>query len=267
MTKRVFITGGASGLGRAMALRYMRDGARVCIGDLNDPRGEATRLELGADAMYRRCDVTKESDLQAVADELRTAWGGLDVLVNNAGVAQAGPIDEVPIADWEWILNINLLGVVRGCKVFTPMLKNQGSGLIINIASMAGLLDVPNMGSYNVSKAGVVSLSGTLRQELWTHGVHVSVACPSFFQTNLEESMRTSDPTLKVTMSRMLAKGKLTAAQVADRIVDGAARGEDVILPHRDGAGAWFAKRFLPNSVYHQLFHRSVVRMMPPKER
>ena len=247
MQKRVFITGGASGLGKAMARRYARDGARVCIGDLNDERGEATRQELGDSALYRRCDVTREADLKAVADELCTAWGGLDVLVNNAGVAQAGPVDEVAIADWEWILNINLLGV------------------IINIASMAGLLDVPNMGSYNVSKAGVVALSGTLKQELWSHGVNVSVACPSFFLTNLEESMRASDPALKLAMHRMLSRGKLTAEVIAGKIIDGAARGEDVVLPHRDGAVAWFGKRFLPNSVYHSLFHRSVERMMQPK--
>ena len=140
-TKRVFITGGASGLGRALALRYARDGWRVCIADLNDERGASTRTELAAagavEALYRHADVTSEADLQAIADELARVWGGLDVLINNAGVAQAGAIEDVSLSDWEWILNINLLGVVRGCKVFTPIFKRQGSGHIVNIASMA----------------------------------------------------------------------------------------------------------------------------------
>jgi NAD(P)-dependent dehydrogenase (short-subunit alcohol dehydrogenase family) len=268
MTTRVFITGGASGLGKALATRYARDGARVCIGDLNDARGEATRKGLeasGGTALYRHCDVTREADLQKVADELNALWGGVDILVNNAGVAQAGPIDKVELTDWEWIININLLGVVRGCKAFVPMLKRQRRGSIINIASMAGLLDVPNMASYNVTKAAVVALSGTLTQELMGDGITVSVACPSFFMTNLEESMRTTDPTLQHTMRKLLARGKLSADQVANTIVDGAARGEHLILPHADAATAWFAKRFLPNSLYHALFHRNVRRMMPTR--
>lgn len=264
--KRVFITGGASGLGRTLALRYARDGWDVCIADLNDTRGEATRRELaalGAKALYYHADVTNEADLEFVAAELSAIWGGLDLLINNAGVAQAGAIDDVALSDWEWILNINLLGVVRGCKVFTPIFKRQGSGQIVNIASMAGLLDVPMMASYNVSKAAVVALSGTLAQELARHGISVSVACPSFFQTNLEETLRTGDPGLKKMMGRLLSRGKLDATQVADRIVDGAARRQAYILPHADGRRLWLAKRFLPQRLYAWLFQRSVRRMMP----
>ncbi len=269
--KRVFITGGASGLGRALALRHARAGWRVCIADLNDARGESVRQELlsaGApDAVYHHADVTREQDLQAVADDLTQRWGGLDVLINNAGVAQAGAIEDVTLSDWQWIIDINLLGVVRGCKIFTPIFKRQGSGHIVNIASMAGLLDVPRMASYNVTKAAVVALTGTLEQELMEHGIHVSVVCPSFFQTNLEETMRASDPGLKKMMSKLLASGKLSAEDVAERIFQGVARQDVHILPHAAGERLWLAKRYLPHSFYSRMFQRSVVRMKPRSQR
>jgi len=268
---RVFITGGASGLGRALALRYARDGWRVCIADLNDERGNNTLTELAAagaaEAFYRHADVTCEADLQAIADELVQAWGGLDVLINNAGVAQAGAIDTVSLSDWEWILNINLLGVVRGCKVFTPIFKQQGSGHIVNIASMAGLLDVPRMASYNVSKAAVVALTTTLEQELMADGIHVSVVCPSFFQTNLGETMRANDPGLIKMMSKLLASGKLSAEQVADAIVAGVAKKQVHILPHVAGERLWLAKRYLPHALYSRMFQKSMKGMKPRSER
>lgn len=262
--KRVFITGGASGLGRALALRYARDGWRVAIADLNDARGEATRdelTELGVQALYFHADVTREDDLHHVSSELNRVWGGLDILINNAGVAQAGAIEDVSIADWEWILDINLLGVVRGCKVFTPTFKLQGHGHIVNIASMAGLLDVPRMAAYNVSKAAVVALTTTLEQELGDDGINVSVVCPSFFQTNLEESMRSTDPRLKKMMNKLLASGKLSADQVADAIVAGVARKQVHILPHVAGERLWHAKQLLPHRAYSYLFRRSLGRL------
>lgn len=270
--KKVLITGGASGLGQALARRYALAGWQVCITDLNDIRGQETLKELeklavaGAGMLYRHADVTSEDNLQAVADELDALWGGLDVLINNAGVAQGGSIEDVAISDWEWIININLLGVVRGCKVFTPIFKRQGSGHIVNIASMAGLLDVPRMASYNVSKAAVVALSGTLEQELMSDGIHVSVVCPSFFQTNLEESMRTTDPHIKKMMNKLLSSGKLSAEQVAEHIFLAVKKQETYILPHPEGRRLWLAKRYLPQRLYRKLFHRSLSRMKPKKE-
>lgn len=266
MNKRVFITGGASGLGQALALRYARDGWDVCIADLNDGRGKLTCELLkvyGGKALYFDADVTVEADMQRVADELQKQWNGLDLLINNAGVAQLGAIDEVALSDWEWILNINLLGVVRGCKVFTPVFKKQGRGQILNIASMAGLLDVPLMASYNVSKAAVVALSTTLEQELMPHGVRVSVACPSFFQTNLEESVRTDDPGMKKLMGKLLARGELSADEVAERIVKGVTSGKTYIFPHVKGERMWLAKRYLPQPWFRRMFQRSVKRMLP----
>lgn len=269
-SSRVFITGGASGLGRALALRYAQSGFKVCIADVNDERGASTLQELvalGSAALYRHVDVTAENDLQAVADELLECWGGIDIVINNAGVANAGAIEDVSLDDWQWIININVLGVVRGCKVFTPIMKRQGYGHLVNIASMAGLLDVPRMSAYNVSKAAVVSLSETLDQELCNDGIKVSVVCPSFFQTNLGETLRTSDPGMRKMMNTLLSRGKLSADEVANSIFAGVAAGKMHILPHVAGERLWLSKRYLPRTIYAKMFQRSLGRMNSAKKR
>src|SRR3546814_17876253 len=133
--QRVFITGGASGLGRALAEHYARNGGRIGIGDLNDARGAETLSALralGGEAFYIHCDVRSEADLISAREQMVEQFGGVDLLFNNAGVAQRGPIDETTLADWPWSLAINLLGVVSGCRVFTPVMTTHGSGGILN---------------------------------------------------------------------------------------------------------------------------------------
>jgi NAD(P)-dependent dehydrogenase (short-subunit alcohol dehydrogenase family) len=251
--KRIFITGGASGLGLAIAHRYAREGWRVCIGDINAERGAIAKKELAvqaAAAVYLHCNVTHEEDLQAAADKLVELWGGVDVVVNNAGVAGAGRIEDVPLSDWKWIFDINLFGVVSGCRIFTRLFKQQGHGYLINVASMAGLMDVPMMSSYNASKAAVVSLSETLEIELSDAGIGVSVVCPSFFKTNLTESMRSTDPRLTRKMYKLFERGKVTAEEIADRIYEAQQQGRFYVLPHGEGRNVWYLKRFLPRWVY-----------------
>ncbi|MCP3142884.1 SDR family oxidoreductase [Pyxidicoccus xibeiensis] len=264
--QRIFITGGASGLGKALALRFARAGWKVCIADLNDARGAETLKELsalGPDAHYLRCDVTREEELVSAAEALTARWGGVDVVVNNAGVAQAGAIEDVSIDNWRWIIDINLLGVVRGCKVFTPLFKKQGHGHFVNVASMAGLLDVPLMSSYNATKAAVVSLSETLQNELADARIHVSVVCPSFFKTNLTDSLRTTDPTMGATMARLLEKSPITADDIANDVFRAVERREFYILPHEEGRKAWLMKRFLPREVYAKVMRKRTARMRP----
>jgi NAD(P)-dependent dehydrogenase (short-subunit alcohol dehydrogenase family) len=255
-TKRIFITGGASGLGRAVAERYARAGYAVCIGDIHEERGRATEAALrglGADAFYVRCDVTKESDFEAVRDLLVARWGGVDIVVNNAGVASAGKIDETSIEDWHWILEINLLGVVRGCKVFTPVFKRQGGGYFVNVASMAGLINAPFMNSYNVTKAGVVSLSETLETELYDDHIGVSVVCPAFVKTNLGESVRAANPRMAELTRKLVERGTVTAEAVADAIFDAVKERTFYVLPHDTEARIWYAKRALPRKVFARL--------------
>ena len=259
MTQRIFITGGASGLGRALALRYAREGARVCIGDINPEQGAAVAEEInqaGGEGLFLACDVRRISDLEKVRAELESRWDGVDVVVNNAGVATAGSIEDSTLADWEWILDINVLGVVRGCKVFTPLFKQQGSGVFVNVASMAGLMLAPMMDSYNVSKAGVIALSETLSMELRDFGIQVCCVCPSFFQTNLTASMRSDLPGIQQNISKLMKRSTVTAQDVAEQIVTAVRSGEFWVLPHKRERKLWKLKRHAPWA-FDYLMHKN----------
>lgn len=265
MILRIFITGGASGLGRALAERYARDGARVLVGDVNEKRLDETLAALraaGADAHALRCDVTKEEDLEAAARWCEERWGGVDRVFNNAGVSAGGSIDAQPIADWAWIVDINLMGVARGCKAFAPMLKRQRGGRIVNTASMAGLTHPPHMAAYNATKAAVVSISETLRTELAEHGVGVSVVCPSFIRTNLLENFRGATPDAQRTTRRLLTKAKQTAEEVAQIVHAGVERGDFLILTDRDGRQAYYAKRLMPSALFARIVEKRARRVM-----
>ena len=249
MTTRVFITGGASGLGRAIALRYAREGAKVCIGDVNPQQGALVEQEIckaGGEGYYVDCDVRRLEDLERVRDDLAARWGGVDIVVNNAGVASAGSIEDTPMADWEWILDINVLGVVRGCKAFTPMFKQQGAGTFVNIASMAGLMLAPMMNSYNVSKAGVIALSETMSQELRASGIQVSCVCPAFFQTNLTEGMRSVVPGIQSNVAKLMKRSTISAEDVANDIFRAVQSNTFWVLPHVKERRMWVLKRHVP---------------------
>lgn len=258
MGQRVFITGGASGLGLALVKYYQQQGWQVAIGDLQTEVGEQVAAELGSGVRFLTCDVTRLTDLQHVARELQESWGGVDLVINNAGVAQVGAIDDVKLSDWEWIININLLGVVRGCQVFTPLFKQQGHGHFVNISSMAGLLDLPNMGSYNATKAAVVSLSETLQNELAPHNIDVTLVCPSFFRTNLGESMRSTVPGMDQTLDRLMAKSELSADDIARQIAQAVANRQFYLLPHKKALRSWRLKRWLPRRWYTRMLQKSL---------
>jgi NAD(P)-dependent dehydrogenase (short-subunit alcohol dehydrogenase family) len=268
--KRIFVTGGASGFGRALAERWARAGARVCIGDIHDERLAETLASLrglGATAHALRCDVTKDADLEAAAAWLRESWGGVDIVVNNAGVAIGGSITEISMDDWRWIVDINLLGVVRGCKVFTPMFQTQGHGHFVNVSSMAGLIHPPMMSAYNATKAAVVALSETLSVELARDKITVSVVCPSFFRTNLTETMRSGSADIAAVTNKLVNKAKRGADEIADLTFKGVERGDFHILTHPDGKAAWMLKRLTPFSLYARAITKNTARMMgkPPK--
>jgi NAD(P)-dependent dehydrogenase (short-subunit alcohol dehydrogenase family) len=264
MTTRIFITGGASGLGRALAERYARAGARVCICDVDDGLGADALVALralGADAHYLHCDVTREEDLQAAADWLQRQWSGVDVVINNAGVAQMGGIDEATLADWRWIVDINLLGVVRGCKVFVPLLRAQGGGRLVNIASMAGLVHLPQAAAYNATKAAVVALSETLQLELEADRIGVTVVCPAFFRTALAQNMRASRPQLERMTKRLVERARIGPDEIAQQVFDGVARGDTHILTHPEARRAWRLKRYLPYRWYLAMMRRQLAKL------
>jgi NAD(P)-dependent dehydrogenase (short-subunit alcohol dehydrogenase family) len=259
--KRVLVTGAASGLGKAMAARFAADGANVVIADINiaagceavaeiagatsADEGKPLSTQAGGDVVFLHLDVRQDAAWAQVRDWTAQQWGGLDVLVNNAGVSAAGRIEAVSGADWDWITEINLLSVVRGCRTFVPLMKEQNNGHIVNVASMAGLIDPPFMASYNVTKAGVVALSETLRFELEPWNIGTTVLCPSFVKTNLASSFRSPDPVLAEISAKLISNGKVTAAELADQVYDAVQSGKFLLITDRPSKIAWFAKRYL----------------------
>ncbi len=254
--RRVLITGAGSGLGRALAFRYAEAGWRVACADIRIERahetvGLITGFGIGAMAMH--VDIASDASFERLRDEVLAAWDGVDLVVNNAGVSGGGPLLTTSMDDWRWMLETNLLGVVRGCRLFGPVLAEQAEGHILNIASFAALAGAPGMAAYATAKAGVVALSEGLRADLEGSGVGVSVACPSFFQTNLLEGFRTSDPASLKIATRLMRDAKESAADIAEAIYRGVARREFLILPSADVRNRWRLKRWMPELYFRKL--------------
>jgi NAD(P)-dependent dehydrogenase (short-subunit alcohol dehydrogenase family) len=189
-------------------------------------------------------NVREAADWDAAVAWCEENWGGLDILVNNAGIATGGRIEVESLEEWDRVIDINLMGVVRGCRAFTPMFKRQGSGHFVNTASAAGLVHPPMMSSYNTVKAGVVALSETLSHELNPYGVAVSVVCPSFFRTNLADSIQGDDTEMGATARKLIEKSPRTADDIAAKVVEGVTKRQFLIIPDRPALIAWRTKRF-----------------------
>lgn len=255
MQNRMMITGAGSGLGREIALRWAREGWQLALSDVNEP-GLTETLQMvrdaGGDGFTQRCDVRDYSQLTAFAQACEEKLGGIDVIVNNAGVASGGFFSELSLEDWDWQIAINLMGVVKGCKAFLPLLE-KSKGKIVNIASMAALMQGPAMSNYNVAKAGVVALSESLLIELKLHEIAVHVVCPSFFQTNLLDSFRGPTPAMKAQVGKLLESSPISAADIADYIYQEIGKGEFMILPHEQGRMAWALKQQNPQLLYNEM--------------
>lgn len=263
---RVLITGAGSGLGRACALAFASRGARVAVSDL---RLEAARDTVnliearGAEGLALALDVCSEDSFAAAVAQVQTAWGGVDVLVNNAGVATAGTVAESPLKQWQWVLDINLLGCVRGARAVIPLMQAQRRGYIVNVASFAGIANPPALASYNAAKAAVISLSETLRFELYPD-IGVSVACPSFFKTDLlnsgrgqiAESEHSSAPQMMKIVGRLMDKATITAENVANDIVEAVCDRRFMILSHPDARSRVRLKRLSPE-LYFRLAQKA----------
>lgn len=246
---RAVITGAGSGLGRALALQLARRQARILVADVNMAGADETvRLvnAAGGEGVAMPCDVTKPEDLVRVADEMDHLWGGTDILVNNAGVGAAGLVGEGSLDDWKWIVGINLWGVIHGCHVFTPRFRAQQSGFVLNVASAAGFVSLPECGSYSVTKAGVISLSETMYGELGSANVNVTVLCPSFFKTNILDSFRSAQDRQRTIAQNLLKKGNMTADAIAAQALAALEAGTLYVVPQADARLAWRMKRMNP---------------------
>ena len=245
------VTGAGSGLGRAMALAFAAEGMQVALADLNEKNLSEVKTELasrGVKAFALRVDVSKAQEVDNFAAATERELGSVHVVCNNAGVALAGAVWENTEAEWEWILGVNLRGVVNGVRAFAPRLIAQDAGHIVNTASVAGLISAPGMGAYCVSKHAVVTLSESLLHDLRERGskVGVSVLCPAYVPTAIAASVdqlpvKDKSP-LRLAKEAMLKKavaaGKLSAEDVARAVVAAVKANRFYILTHPAIKGA-----------------------------
>lgn len=246
--KRAFITGAASGLGLAICERLAAKGWKLLIADINADRlaqAERQLQGLGAETISMVIDVTVYESLENAANTIQEAWGGVDLIFNNAGIATAGAIDELTLEDWRRTIDIDLWSVIYGCKVFVPLLKQQGGGYIINTASSAGTMAPPEMAAYNVAKAGVVSLSETLKIELCKDNIGVTVICPTVFVTSLGESIGT-DRHMEKSLRKQLEISKVTPEHIVDDLMKAIERDRLYVMTQSDAKWGWRFKRFFP---------------------
>jgi NAD(P)-dependent dehydrogenase (short-subunit alcohol dehydrogenase family) len=254
--RKVIVTGGASGFGRAMARAFARRGCRIGIVDINtDGAKETLRLvesDGGSGEVYE-LDVRKLPDWEIMADHFFKSWGGVDILINNAGVVSVGEVGEIPIEDWEWIFSINFWGMLYGCHTFIPHMKTNGGGHIVNVASANGLMCLLEMAPYNTTKAAVIALSETLRAELSPFKIGVTAACPMFFNTNLHNDMRYTDKFWFDATHIAFDRARMTADEVAESVVKAVRKGKLYVVPQTTGKAFWAIKRLNPG-----LFHGSL---------
>ncbi len=243
------VTGAGSGIGQALAVELAVRGGQVLCSDIDEAAAHRTKHlveDHGGRAAVARCDVSDLAQVQQLAEDANNWFGGPPSLViNNAGVGAGGQaIGRTPIEDWDWTLGINLWGPIYGCHVFAPLLRERNGGGIINVASAASFGAAPGMAAYNVSKAGVLSLSETLAAELADTKVAVTVVCPTFVKTNILDSGRiTSD---SVRAARTLMRFGMSPQRVARVTLNANDHGRLYALPQLDAKIGWQIKRAAP---------------------
>ncbi len=250
--KVAVVTGAGSGIGKALAERFVAEGMKVVLADLDEIRlrlVESQLTEAGGDVWPVVCDTALEESVQSLAQRTLERYGAAHVLCNNAGVVGTGDPWTGPMSVWEWVVGINLYGVIHGIRAFLPIMQEQGEGHIVNTASMAGLVAMPGAAPYNVTKHGVVALSEGLFLELkgTASPVGVSVLCPGFVRTELMERMTWADrlgdqPAASTNpvgqfMDQMLREGVengISPADVAGQVIAAIKNDKFWILTHPD---------------------------------
>lgn len=259
--KTAVLTGAGSGFGLECARIAAQRGMRLVLVDVQQNALDAAAAELtaaGAQVLARRVDVSNAAQMEQLAQDVQQQWGAPHLVFNNAGVAAGGLVWENSARDWEWVLGVNLMGVVHGVRLFTPLMLQAARqdkhwrGHIVNTASMAGLVAPPNMGIYNASKHAVVALTETLYQDLAlvTDQVGASLLCPFFVPTGINDSARnrpqdvaqarptTSQLMGQAMMGKAVSASKVTAADVARKVFDAVATGQFYIYSHPKALGS-----------------------------
>ena len=258
--KTAVLTGAASGFGLECARIGARLGMNLVLADVQQDALDKAAAEIeaaGAKVLAFKLDVSKAGEVEALGRAVQQRFGAPHFVFNNAGVGAGGLIWENSVEDWEWVIGVNLMGVAHGIRVFTPMMLEAAQadpgyqGHIVNTASMAGLLNAPNMGIYGASKHAVVSMSETLYQDLSlvTNQIGASVLCPFFVPTGITQSHRNRPAQfapVKLTRSQLISQamsdkavgsGKVSAAQVAQKVFDAIAANQFYIYSHPNAIG------------------------------
>ena len=268
---KALATGAGSGLGRAIACALAQRGAHVVGTDIRSSELDETgRLVQSAGGSWRGelADAGSWDDWTRIHRGVLEREGAIDILVNNAGVAAVGPVGTIPMEDWRWLVDINLWGVIYGCHLFVPEMKARGSGWILNVASAAGIASAPEMGPYNVAKAGVISLTETLYGECTSLGVRTTVLCPTFFRSSLGDRTRTEDDRLRSLTRKLIDRSDWSAEKVADLALEGLEAGRLYVLPQRDARIMMAARRVLGTSfqrwlaAYRERIERRIQRQL-----
>jgi len=250
--KVAVVTGAASGIGLALVQAFVAEGMKVVMADIEAEALEKAAAEMpeGTEVLTVVCDVSDAAQVDALRDATVERFGTAHIVCNNAGVSAGGPVWLATEEEWDWVLGVNLRGVISGIRAFTPLLIEQGEGHIVNTASMAGLVSAPYMAVYNVSKHGVVTLSETLHADLQlvgAAGVGVSVLCPGWVRTRIHEAGRNRpegsasgviepmDETLREFIASVIAAG-LDPTDVAAMVVHAIKTDRFYILTHEDWA-------------------------------
>ncbi|MEU5407058.1 SDR family NAD(P)-dependent oxidoreductase [Nocardia asteroides] len=245
------VTGAGSGIGRAFALELGRRGGRVVCSDIDPDRADETAALVeaaGGKATGTVCDVTAIDEVTRLATTARDWFGGSPtVVVNNAGIGAGGPVvGEFALDDWHRTLGVNLWGVIHGCHVFAPILREAGRGALVNVASAAAFGAAPRMAAYNVSKAGVLALSETIAAELAGTGVGVTVLCPTGVKTDILQADAPLDDTAERLGGLLLRWTGRAPAGIARATLDAVDRGELYVVPQLEAKVLWQAKRWMP---------------------
>lgn len=246
--KRAFITGAGSGLGLSLAKALAADGWTLGLFDRNLERlttVEAEFADAGVKLVAYPGDVTQADELTVAINSFAATHDGIDVMINNAGVAGVGALMEVSLEDWRWIIDINVMGVIHGSRAAIPHLQRNGTGMLINVASAASFASAPGMISYNATKAAVVSISETLVNELRSAGIQVSVVMPTFFQSSLLETLRGPEYA-RAFAQKAMQRSEYSVDDVARDLLKDAADGRVYIVLPRSARTLWRLKRWMP---------------------
>lgn len=252
--KLALITGAGSGIGRATALKFADLGARLILCDLNLKALEETEALLLAKnntPTLKVLDVSNWQAMQDLAHEIHDEFGTVEILVNNAGVATSGDFLSTPIEDWSWVLGINLMGVVHGCKAFAPYMVKDKRGHIVNLASAAGYYAAPDMSAYSASKYAVMGLTESLRIEMAEHNIGVSAICPGVINTNIVKTMRANGSTVKShdKIANIYVKRNYGPEHVADAIVSAIVSNRAVVPVSPEAWALYAGKRLAPSTI------------------